>query len=81
MAVRYRSTYRRYLWRKRLRLLLTLVGAVVGLFICYFMYNNLVHNGFALGRKEILPMLLVMAASVALPWLTGSLLLKKPSEL
>ncbi|HEX2525393.1 MAG TPA: hypothetical protein VHL31_03700 [Geminicoccus sp.] len=81
MAARYRSAYRRYLFWRRMRLILTLTGGVIGIVTCYFMYMNLVRNGLTLGPKEMLPMLLVLAASFTLPWLVGSAFVKKPSEL
>ncbi len=81
MAVRYRSAYRRYLFFRRLRNLLTLLCGIGGLFVCYLMYQNLQQNGLPLGRKEIVMLLGVMALSVAAPWLILTAFARKPSEL
>lgn len=81
MAVRYRSAYRRYLFFRRLRNLLTLLCGIGGLFACYVMYQNLQQSGLPLGRKEIVMLLGVMALSIAAPWLILTTFARKPSEL
>ena len=52
MAVRYRSAYRRYLFFRRLRNLLTLLCGIGGSLACYVMYQNLQENGLPLGRRR-----------------------------
>jgi hypothetical protein len=81
MAVRYRSAYRRYLLFSRLRMALTVVGGAFGLVISHYMYRNLVESGLPIGRSEIMPLLVVMALSLGVPWLIVTPFVRKPSEL
>ncbi|WP_027134417.1 hypothetical protein [Geminicoccus roseus] len=81
VAVRYRSAYRRYLFYRRLRTVLTCVFGISGIIACYLMYLNLRQNGVPLGRQEMLILAGVMIVSIALPWMVLTKLARKPSEL
>ena len=81
MAIRYRSAYRRYLFYRRMRLTLTILGGLGGMVICYLMYENLVQNGLALGRREMFPLIGVMVLATALPWFILTAFVRRPSDL
>jgi hypothetical protein len=81
MAARHRSAYRRYLFFRRLRAVLTVLCGLAGLFACYLMYRNLEQNGLQLHRTEFVPLLGVLLLSVAGPWLLISPFVRKPSDL
>ena len=81
MADRLRSGYRRYLFYRRLRLIVTAIGGLFGLIICTLMYRNLVQNRINVGRTELIALLGTMAVSVVIPWLAVTPWARKPSEI